>query len=182
MARFPIQGGNGGGAGAGGATEKIGEFDVTVAQATMPVTFTSAITPASLAEVIIIAEFQTSVVSLIKMTFAGLAGVSLRAIGMKVTGLGVGVGFVNNEVNLLGTGFNFELFQSQFMKVTLKLPVDGTPQGIIDESANVGSTDRGRRGTWIGDTTTGSITGVTLNNVSGLFAIGSSVRVYALKR
>lgn len=173
------------GGGAGGAIEKIGEFDVTSAQATMPVTFTLPITRASVAEVRILAEFQLSLVSEIKMSFDGLAGVSLRSLGMAVLDDETFTGFDHQEVNLLGTGFVFALDNAgaQFMNVMFKMAVDGNVVGTIDESGNIGSpVARSRRGTWIGDSTASSITGVTVNTVSGLFSIGSSVRVYALKR
>jgi len=165
--------------GGGGEWSKIGEFTVSSAQATMPVTFTASQAPSTYAKLLVIADFRLAVSDQVDIELTGPSGFTFTGRGTSVDTVPTVAGYESAKSNLIGTGLTFTTSYS-LIEVTIQSNPSGEYTGLQDEVVNNGAPVT-RRGGWVGDTNDATtLTGIVVKSVTQNFNIGSKVRVYKL--
>ena len=165
--------------GGGGVYTKLGEFTVSSAQATMPVTFSASQAPGTYKEILVVADFDLAVADEVDLELTGPTGFTFTGRGVKVSSVTVVAGYTSPKTDLIGTGETFATNISTF-KVTIQSDTLGNYIGLQDEVSQ-NATEEVRRGGWTGDTNAGTtVTGIVVKSVTQNFNIGSKVSVYVL--
>jgi len=166
-------------AGGGGAYTKLGEFTVSSAQSTMPVTFTSSQAPGSYKEILVVADFDLAIGDSVDLELTGPSGFSFAGRGSSVTTVPASSAYESQKADLIGTGLAFATNLST-MKVTIQSDALGNYAGLQDE-VSIFATEVVRRGGWTSDTNSATtMTGIVIKAVTNNFNIGSKVSVYVL--
>ncbi len=163
----------------GGAYTKLGEFTVSSAQATMPVTFSASQAPGSYKEILVVADFDLAIADSVDLELTGPSGIGFTGRGTSVTTVPAVSAYESIKADLIGTGLAFATNYST-MKVTIQSDTNGNYAGLQDEVSTF-ATEVVRRGGWVADTNDATtMTGIVVKAVTNNFNIGSKVSVYVL--